>query len=327
MKKTLSVLFAGIAAGALVAWLGLRHADTKDEPAAEPEKKSAEARHDGSVQWSREQQTSAGLTVAPAKAVEVRPELKGFGRVLDASGLALALADIRTALAPFEASTREFERLKGLHAQDGNASARALEAAEAALRRDIAAVATAKARLAAAWGPALAGRTDIEALSTALLEQKAALVRVDLDPGETLSTNPGTVRFTTLPGDTAAGDAEVLGPAPSADPQVQSAAFLTLVRTNGLVPGTVLAAHVPSGVGAAEKGVLLDRGAILRHEGEAFVWVQAGDDRFERRRVVLGRSLAEGILALDGVKEGDRVVVTAGQQLLSDELRPTGGEE
>jgi hypothetical protein len=327
MKKTLSVLFAGIAAGALVAWLGLRHADTKDEPAAEPEKKSAEAKHDGSVQWSREQQTAAGLTVAPAKAVAVRPELKGFGRVLDASGLALALADIRTALAPFEASTREFERLKRLHAQDGNASARALETAEAALRRDIAAVATAKARLAAAWGPALAGRTDIEVLSTALLEQKAALVRVDLDPGETLSTNPGTVRFTTLPGDTAPGDGEVLGPAPSADPQVQSAALLTLVRTNGLVPGTVLTAHVPSAGGAAEKGVLLDRGAILRHEGEAFVWVQAGDDRFERRRVVLGRSLAEGILALDGVKEGDRVVVTAGQQLLSDELKPTGGEE
>ena len=324
MKKTLLALFAGLALGAALMWVALHGHDAK-EAHAEPEKKE-EAKHDGALHWTKEQQAAAGVTTAQPKAIEVQPELKAFGRVLDASTLSLMLGDIDVAQSALEASAKEFERVQSLRANGENASARAVEAAEAAVKRDRALLALAQSRLVAAWGPALAGRGDLAALAAALLHQKAALVRVELLPGESLGGTPKSVRLAALTSDASAVEAEVIGVAPSADPQNQSPAFIALLRTNGPPPGALLTAFVPAG-GAAEKGVLLPRSAILRHDGEAFVWLQTGDDKFERRRVELGRALNNGILALSGVAEGDRVVVTAAQQLLSEELKAAGGAE
>ena len=324
MKKTLLALFTGLALGAALMWVALHGHDTK-EAHAEPEKKE-EAKHDGALHWTKEQQAAAGVATAQPKAIEVQPELKAFGRVLDASALSLMLGDIDVAQVAVDASLKEFTRVQALRANGENASARAVETAEAALKRDRALLASAQARLVAAWGPALAGRSDLSALATALLHQKAALVRVDLMAGESISGLPKTVRLSALTSDASAVEAEVIGVAPSADPQNQSPAFIALLRTNGPPPGALLTAFVTTG-GAAEKGVLLPRSAILRHDGEAFVWLQTGDDKFERRRVELGRALNNGILALSGVAEGDRVVVTAAQQLLSEELKAAGGAE
>ena len=218
------------------------------------------------------------------------------------------------------------ERVQLLRSQGDNASMRMLETAEAAVKRDRVMLASAQARLMTAWGPALAERDDLPALAASLLKQKAALVRIDLLPGETMAGMPKTVRLTAMTGEEASFDAEVLGPAPSADPQTQTRAFLALVPANGIAPGTLLNAFVAA-TGSAEKGFLLPRSAILRHDGEAFVWLQTGDDKFERRRVELGRALKDGILATSGVTATDRVVVTGAQQLLSDELKAAGGAE
>ncbi len=324
MKKTLFALFAGLALGAALMWLALHGHDAK-EAHAEPEKKE-EPKHDGALHWTKEQQAAAGVTTSQPKAIEVQPELKAFGRVLDASTLSLMLGDIDVAQVAADASLKEFTRVQALRANGENASARALETAEAALKRDRALLALAQSRLAAAWGTTLAERTDLPVLAESLLKQKAVLFRVDLLPGESFVGIPKSVRLAALTGDETTVEAEVLGVAPSADPQNRSPAFIALLRTNGPPPGALLTAFVPVG-GAAEKGVLLPRSAILRHDGEAFVWLQTGDDKFERRRVELGRALNDGILALSGVVEGDRVVVTAAQQLLSEELKASGGAE
>jgi len=324
MKKTLLALFAGLALGAALMWLALHGHDAK-EAHAEPEKKE-EAKHDGALHWTKEQQAAAGVTTVQPKAIEVQPEAKAFGRVLDASTLALMLGDIDVARVAVDASLKEFTRVAGLRANGENASVRALETAEAALKRDRALLASAQSRLVAAWGATLAERADLPALADLLLRQKAALIRVDLLPGERPDGTPKIVRLAPLTGDGAMLEAEVLGVAPSADPLNQSPAFIALLKTNGPPPGALLTAFV-SAAGAAEKGVLLPRSAILRHDGEAFVWLQTGDDKFERRRVELGRALNDGILSMSGVAEGDRVVVTAAQQLLSEELKAAGGAE
>ncbi len=325
MKKLVLGTVLGIALGAAVTWLAVRPHDGAAQH-GEPEKKDAGAKHDGALHWTKEQQTTAGLVTAQPKAVETKPELKAFGRALDASAIAVSLGDIEGAQVARDASAKEFERVQLLRSQGDNASARMLETAEAAMKRDRVLLASAQARLMAAWGPALVERNDLPALAASLLKQKAALVRIDLLPGETTAGMPKTVRLTAMTGEEASFDAEVLGPAPSADPQTQTKAFLALSPSNGVAPGTLLNAFVTA-AGSAEKGFLLPRSAILRHDGETFVWLQTGDDKFERRRVELGRALKDGILATSGVTEADRVVVTGGQQLLSDELRAAGGAE
>ncbi len=325
MKKILLGTVLGLALGATAAWLVLsRHAEASaPETTKAP---AAEEKHDGALHWTREQQTAAGIVVAPAVPTEVKPELEAFGRVLDASSIAASRGEIEAAQATLDSSSKELERVKLLRSQGDNASARALEMADAAMKRDRALLAGAWARLTAAWGPALAHRDDLSELSVALLNQTAALLRIDLLPGETVSSAPETVRLAALVGSGNPAEAEILGPAPSADPQTQGKAFLALLRTNAPAPGALLTAFIPLG-GEATKGVLLPRSSIIRHDGEAFVWLQTGEDAFARHRVELGRALPSGILALSGVAEGDKVVVTGGQQLLSDELKAGGGAE
>jgi hypothetical protein len=77
--------------------------------------------------------------------------------------------------------------------------------------------------------------------------------------------------------------------------------------------------------GAARRGVVVPRSALVHHEGEVFVYVERAPDRFERRRVVLEGPEGDGWFVSSGVAAGDRVVVTGAQQLLSSELL-TGGE-
>lgn len=325
MKKILLGTVIGLALGATATWLVLSH-HSEEAAADESAPPAAEEKHDGAVHWTREQQTAAGIVTVPAASTEVQPELPAFARVLDASSIAAARGEIEAAQAALDASAKELERVKLLRSQGDNASARALEIADAAAKRDQVALAGAWASLTAAWGPALAKRSDLADLATALLAQTVALVRVDLLPGEAPTSPPKTVRLTALVGVGTEAEAEILGPATSVDPQTLGAAYLALLRTNAPAPGSLLTAFVPTG-GGAEKGVLLPRSAIIRHDGEAFVWVRTADDAFARHRVELGRASPDGILATSGVAEGDRVVVTGGQQLLSDELKAFGGEE
>lgn len=325
MKKLMLGTVVGIALGAVATWLAVRPNDGAAKHDG-PEKKEAEAKHDGALHWTKEQQEAAGLVTAQCKEAEVKPELKAFGRVLDATAIAASLGDIEAAQIARDASAKEFERVQLLRSQGDNASARMVETAEAAMKRDRVLLASAQARLIAAWGPGLADRGDLPALSTLFLKQGASLMRIDLLPGETTGEVPKTARLSALTGEETPFEADVLGPAASADPQTQGVAYLALARTRGLAPGTLLTAFVPR-EGAAEKGVVLPRGAILRHDGEAFVWLRTGDDKFERRRVELGRALKDGILATSGVTATDRVVVTGAQQLLSDELKAAGGAE
>ena len=74
--------------------------------------------------------------------------------------------------------------------------------------------------------------------------------------------------------------------------------------------------------GEKEKtGVIVPSAAIVRHEGEAFVYVQASDELFERRQVELEHRLPQGWFADKDLKTGQKIVVAGAQQLLSEELK------
>jgi hypothetical protein len=120
-------------------------------------------------------------------------------------------------------------------------------------------------------------------------------------------------------------DAQVLGPAPAVDPQMQGQGFLLLQKIHPLAPGTAVKGWltVP---GEAESGVTVPREAVLRHEAEVFVYLQTGDDQFARRQIELERPLDAGWF-VRGLKPQDKVVVVGAQQLLSEELKGQGGGE
>jgi hypothetical protein len=97
------------------------------------------------------------------------------------------------------------------------------------------------------------------------------------------------------------------------------------------VKGKALAANVAVSAwltrpGEPEPGVIIPREAIVRHEGEAFVYVQTSKETFERKAVELHHPLAAGWFT-DEFKAGTKIVTNGAQQLLSQELKGEGREE
>jgi hypothetical protein len=331
VKRVLFGIIVGLAVGAAAVWILLKHSGTEGGQEATKEEKKAEAFvHHGTngetfLKLDAEAQALMGLKTAPLAAAQSKPEVKGYGRVLDPAPLAALLVEGASAKAALEASTREFERLKGLHADNQNASLRAVEAAEAAMKRDQIALDSVSPRLLLGWGKAIASQPNLPAFAGSLVAQETALARVDLPLSQSLRTPPTGGRLAALTAPESFAEAQYLGPAPSADPQMQAQGFLFLLDSNPLPPGAGVVAWL-SIPGAEQFGVMVPRAALLRHEGGVFVYLQIGDDTFQRKEVKLERPATDGWFVAEGLKPRDKVVVVGAQQLLSEELKGQGGE-
>jgi len=266
------------------------------------------------------------LQTASLSATELKPERKGYGRVLDASGLALALADLTTAQANAQLSQAELKRVRTLVEQN-NASQRALQTAEAAAARDEVQVQAARLRLVSTWGKGLAERADLAVVARALSSRENALVEIDLPAGEPLTDAPIGARLEGLSATAKIDTATFVGPAPAVDAQMQGPGLLFLVSTNAgwLVPGTALTGYLQF-PGEAQSGLVLPQAALVQYNGANWVYRQVGEVTFERVQVNLGQSLAGGWFLPKGLSSQDKVVVVGAGQLLSEELKEQIGE-
>ena len=330
MRNTIFGIVIGLVLGMGGAWMLLHHHEGKEEKKADEKKEESVVQHgtNGEVflKLNKEAQEHSGIKVAPLEAIEAKQEIRVYGRVLDPSLLATQLADSGTLRAALEASRKEFERLKGLNAQNQNVSARSLEAAEAAVKRDEILLEIAQAKLKLTWGESIAGRKDLSEFVQSLVSLRSALVRIDLPIGERISGTPGGARIGPINADTNLVDATFLGVATSADPQMQGQGFLFGVAANTFMPGASVMGYLAIS-GEPKKGVLVPGSALVRYEGEVFIYVQKGEDKFEREEVKLDVPLKNGWLVTHELEPGEKVVVTGAQQLLSEELKSHMGEE
>ena len=267
-------------------------------------------------------QQQIGLKVEAIASLQINPEVKGYGRVMDPVALASAAGDFTTAQAAREASQAELKRLRTLAAQN-NASERALQAAEAAAARDQAQFESSRLKLVANWGGAIAERRDLPAFVQSLGSLETALVRIDLPPGESLKSPPVKARLVTLSDQ--AMEAAFLGVAPMMDPQTQSQGFLFLVQPNPakLAPGAAMTGYVQVS-GEPLAGFVIPRSAVIRHEGEAWIYLESSGTNFVRRKISLEYPMAGGWFVSGGVAAGDTVVVAGAQTVFSEELNGSG---
>lgn len=328
MTKIISGILAGLALGAAATWTVLKRGEHEVKKADEEHEEESRVIHTNDqtfVKLDKEAQEKTGLQLAALEAATLSPEINVTGRVLDPAPLAVVISEIATARTLLDASRKELERLQVL-AVDQNTSARLLEAAAAAVQRDQIAADAAHLKLVTGWGRAIAGQKDLPALIASLAMQEAALVRLDVPLGDALKEPPTGARIASLSSPESPVEAQWIGPAPSADPQTQGQGFLCLVKGTSLTPAAAVTGWLVL-PGQPEQGVVIPRGAIVRHEGEAFVYVQVTDDLFLRKEVELHRPTAKGWFTDEGFKPDDKVVTVGAQQLLSEELKGAGGEE
>ena len=322
MRMILAIL-AGVIIGVGLTWTFLRHSEKEEKP-KEEHKEGSRVQHGTNgetfLKIDKATQEHIGLKTAPVEAVQLRPEVKGYGQVLDPTPLTLLLVDQLSAEASLNASKKEFERLKTLYAQDQNVSTRALETAEAAMRKDQILAEAAKSKLALTLGPITSAQTNLQAFVESLVSLKRSLVRIDLPLGESLQAQPEGGRVAPLTAEEHPLPTKFLGPAPVADPQTQGQGFLFLLEDKPLPPGTAVIGWLQT-PGEAQSGVIVPRAAIIRHEGDTYVYVQNGEEIFEHKDIEVERPTEKGWFVRSGIKPQDKVVITGAQQLLAEEFK------
>lgn len=316
------VLMAAAVGGLVFAYLEMREERDKEATAeaAVTAGSHVERDKDGGpvLKMNSETQQRLGIKVAVPAMGSVKSKVPASVRVLEGAALAVQLNEVRSAESALEVAKADYERKNRLFQNGKNASASAVEAAEGLVQQQQLALENARDRIAAAWGQAIAGRTNLPALARDLLRREAALVRVDLLGTAKLPLKPETVHLLQANGEEA-GSAQLLGPAPMTDSVVSGQSFLCLVTTNAgaLVPGAVLQAQLDSG--AAEHGAVLPHAAVVRHSGLGWAYEQTGPETFTRREVPLDKPHPAGWLVPGDWKKP--VAMSGAQSLLSEELK------
>jgi hypothetical protein len=330
VRKVVVGIFIGLIAGAVGTWIfvGSRaseHEEHEEEPKAESRVHRG-TNGEVSIKLDKQTQARIGLQVATVEPMRLPREIKGYGRIVDPAPLASVLVEQLSAQVSLHASEKEYHRLKDLYGQNQNVSIRALESAEAAMRKDQVLLEAARAKLAMTLGPGVASQSNLQQFVQSLVGLNSGLVRVDLPLGEALPGLPQAARLVATSAEDRPIAAQFLGRAPSADPQTQGQGFLFVVTNNPVPPGSSLVAwlQVP---GEAQTGVAIPRSALLRHQGQMFVYVQSDQENFQRRQVNPNRPLENGWFIASGLSAGDKVVIAGAQQLLSEELKSQNAAE
>ena len=335
MKKIVHFILtlAVLAALGWALWRGFTHKPEGEEehPAeAAAADEPAEEHEDYTVTLETEKWKAIGVEMGEPEKAELAPRRVAFGRVLDPTPLVTLDSDLAAAEAALSASRAEYERSQKLLAGGQNTSMKAVETAEAAFRADEIKADGIRRQGLMQWGSVAGDDTKARRnFVEALVRGEAALVRVDLLPGDALSDLPKAAKLLVMGREATPIETAKITPAADADAKTQAQGFILRVDNPpfALRPGMALTAWLE----LAEKprtGFTLLRSAVLRHDGRTWVFVQEEEEKFVRKPVVLDSPMEKGwfISGEDGgIKADDLLVVTGAQALLSEEMKASAG--
>jgi len=346
-KKAVLFVLLAVVVLALAAWGFIaRRQDNAGEATREaPVKTPARVAQIGDqtiVTLDTASQKQSGIVVVPAQPLTHRPMLQTFGTVLDVADLltlhandVAAQAQVDKTRAALDASAAEYRRLQTLHSGQRDISEKALQAAEATLRGDQAALRAAQAALTAArrsagqqWGTVLADAVANDApLFQRLAARQQVLVQVMLPASVSLPQPPTKARLQASDGRFHV--ATFISPSLRADPRLQGASVFYAAGAEGLLPGMVVTAYLPTG--AAVQGAVIPSSAIVWWRGQPWAYARVQPSRFVRLAVPTGNPVDGGWFVPKGFAKGAPIVQTGAQLLLSEEQRSQissgGGDE
>ena len=274
----------------------------------------------------------SGIATLPLASSQHVGDSKAYGTVVDVAPLAelrgrlaAARAELGSRGAGINASRKQYERMKTLHAQ-GLVSAEALQSAEAAARSDGAAAGGASVALQSLessarqqWGDAIGG--ELLAGSPRLmrwLARREILLQLTLAASAAPFNPPSAARLEMSPGRFV--PLQFIAISPRSDERIQGVSYYYSVNSqgSGLQSGMSVVAWLPSG--AARGGVTVPASAVVWREGKPWIYLERADGSFVRRELDAGAPVEGGFFVPGGYTE-KAVVIRGAQLLLSEEFR------
>jgi hypothetical protein len=300
--------------------IGVCLATACSQPTETPSEAAPTETSESGVHMDAATQLRTGVVVSAIEAINAPRSVVGYARVMDVGPLAAIDAEVGAAQSAAVASREEYRRLQALAAADQAASVRAVEAARAQAGADSARAELASRRIGLEWGPGLVRLSPAQRsqLLSDIAAGRAALMRVDAS-----AASQGARRVLLRPDAGQPIVATILGAAGGAEPRLQTAGVLAVVRGGEaarLPAGRLIGAEIE--LGGAEPGFLLPSAAIIRTENAMWVYVRKSADTFERRGVQGGRAIDRGWFAPTGFSSGDVIVTDGAASLLAAERGP-----
>ncbi|HEV2116276.1 MAG TPA: hypothetical protein VGR48_09650 [Terriglobales bacterium] len=277
-------------------------------------------------------QAREGIEVAAVQQVSRRAELRGTAVILPVGDLAVLRNSYVAAQSKLErdqvglkVAGSQDERTKKLYQQNQNMSLKAVQDADAAWRTDQAQVAADKQdaelqleTVRQRWGQAMAGWVAASAPTLqAVLEQRAFLAQLIFPPDQ--EARPPARLSLATPGNRLA-PAQLAGPMPQVNPQIQGVSFLYLVSSRpGMAAGMNLAALVP--VGPLLRGSVIPVSAVVWWQGKAWAYQESSENTFTRHEVPTQNPLSDGYFVPGNAFARTKIVTAGAQALLSEEFR------
>ncbi len=289
---------------------------------------------------SEKSQKLSGIQVTPLQAATHHAATRAFGSVVAIEGLVEQRARYQTALAEVNVvhsalanAQQEFQRLQLLNKDNRNVSDRAVQAAESLLKGEQAKLAAAETQvtglrdnLRQQWGETLAQwamQTEGGDALKRLLQYQDVLIKVTL--AFDASPDAKTSLFVTpIGGQGSAVKAQLVSFAPQADTTVQGKTYFYRAPADSLRVGMRVSAQLAREDGALS-GVIVPHAAVVWFSNKAWVYQKIAADKFIRREINTDIEASQGLLNgwfnTSGIVDGDEVVTSGAQLLLSEELK------
>lgn len=290
---------------------------------AEAEKKDED--NSPGLHLKAEEIKGLGLRMAPASAARYVPAITGYGIVSTLDAIGQADADLVTAEAAAIQSAAALTRARDLSTGPEAAISREqVQIAEAKAASDQAAVALARRKAEAAFGPNSpwrdgAGRARLMA---ALAGGRAVLVRATFPLGALGAGVPASLTITPLDNPSAIITARQIWPAP-ADAQIPGRSYYALAPGGALAQGQRVNVSVPAGV--ALNGIKVPASALVLSASQSWAYLQTKDDTFLRVPVDISKPLPDGYFQPAGgpIAAGQAIVTQGAGLLLARETNPS----
>jgi len=290
------------------------------------------------IELTPETQAISGIQVHPAEAMQYRQEMQALAEVVSIepllklrTGSDRLRAEIRITEVELQRSREAYERLSLLHEDNANISTRQLEEARAQMQADLARLAAQKQQLRSlhdeaiqAWGEILAEwalNADGDGLFQQLLKRHEVLLNLTLGRNQSLPETSRVIFINRNDNRINARKAYLISPAPRTEPSLQGETYFFHARADRLRVGMRLRAWIPIS-GEVIEGVYAPADAVIWQAGKPWVYFHNGDDFFYRRALDSPSRLSDDwFIPSPQVREGELIVTTGAQMLLSEEYR------
>lgn len=244
--------------------------------------------------------------------------------------LAMANTEADLARAGTQTNQQDYQRLKLLNADDKNVSDRAVQAAEALVKADLARIKNADANYQAIkktlqlqWGETLAKlatQTKPAPYLAALLTRKNVLVQMSLRSDSKILAQGTTIQIQSL-NDAQVISAAYVSPAMQTDSFNGGATYYFSAPAERLRVGMRVKSQVSTIDASQTTGVIIPNSALVWYGGKPWVYIKQDGESFMRRPVNASNEVTGGWFNAAGFKAEDEVVVSGAQLLLSEEFK------